>query len=196
MLVAASCPSTSAKWNAGVTLLEMLIALTILTLLGAMAAPGFANVVRDKRGEITMARLEQMIMAARHMAISAGQVVTLCRSVDGEQCGGQWSQGVVLFTDANANRRVDGGDRILRYQSFASGQGSIRWRSFGNRQYLQFTALGFTKNQNGNFTYCPFNGELAFARQLIVNRAGRARRSHDTNGDGIVEDSRGRPVRC
>ena len=58
------------------------------------------------------------------------------------------------------------------------------------------TGEGFTNYQNGNFTYCPPDGDLRFARQLVINVQGRVRMGHDTDGDGIVEDRRGKDVRC
>ena len=74
--------------------------------------------------------------------------------------------------------------------------GTIRWRAFRNRQYLQMTSAGYTNYQNGNFTYCPPNGDVYQARQLIINMQGRVRKPADIDNDGIIEDARGRDIRC
>jgi type IV fimbrial biogenesis protein FimT len=111
-------------------------------------------------------------------------------------CGGNWADGVLVFVDEDNDREVDSGKQALRYFDFEAGRGRIYWRSFGNRQYLQMTPLGFTKNQNGTFTYCPESGDLSQSWMLILNRPGRARIAVDRDGDGLVEDSRGRPARC
>lgn len=178
------------------TLLELVVTLAIVAVLVGLSAPDFASFAYRKRAELVLRQLNQAIELARLNAITSAAVVTLCRSSDGMTCGGNWRDGVLVFVDANADRQLREDQQALRYFDFVDPRGEIYWRAFQNRQYLQFNALGFTRNQNGNFTYCPDNGRLEFARQLIVNRAGRTRRSKDRDGDGIAEDSRGRPLRC
>ena len=58
------------------------------------------------------------------------------------------------------------------------------------------TPMGFTRDQNGNFTWCPGNGDVRLARQLIVNAAGRLREALDSDGDGVREGANGRPIGC
>ena len=182
--------------GAGLTLLELLVAMSIAALLAGLSAPGLSELVQGKRGDLVVRRLNQAIELARISAVSYGELVTLCRSRDGLTCGGSWQEGVLVFRDPDGNRQLAADQQPVHYLDFGNSRGRIFWRAFGNRQYLQFTALGFTRAQNGNFTYCPDSGDLRQARQLIVNRAGRTRRSIDTDGDGIAEDSRGRPLRC
>ena len=55
---------------------------------------------------------------------------------------------------------------------------------------------GLTDWQNGNFLYCPQGGDPRFARQIVINAQARVRHARDSDGDGIVEDARGRPVTC
>ena len=180
----------------GLTLLELLVALTIAALLAALASPGWTELVQGKRGDLVIRRLNQAIELARISAVTFSEPVTLCRSRDGVECRGGWEDGVLVFRDPELDRLLEDEQQPLRYVDFGNSMGRIAWRAFGNRQYLQFTALGFTRNQNGSFTYCPDNGDLRHARQLIVNRTGRTRRAVDGDGDGIAEDSRGRPLRC
>lgn len=180
----------------GLTLLELLVALSIAAVLVTLAVPGLSEMVQHKRGDLVIRRLNQAIELARISAVSYGEVVTLCRSGDGQECGGTWEQGLLVFRDPDADRRLVDDQQPVAYLDLGGSRGRIFWRAFGSRQYLQFTPLGFTRNQNGNFTYCPDAGDLRQARQLIVNRAGRTRRALDTDGDGIAEDSRGRPLRC
>lgn len=180
----------------GLTLLELLVCLVIVALLAALAAPGWSDLVEDKRGDLVIRRLNQAIELARISAVTYGEVVTLCRSRNGFECRGDWEDGVLVFRDPELNRYLEAEQQALRYVDFGASDGRIVWRAFGNRQYLQFTPLGFTRNQNGNFTWCPDSGDQRHARQLIVNRTGRTRRALDSDGDGIPEDSRGRPLRC
>ena len=180
----------------GLTLLELLVCLFILSILLHSTAPSLGELVTRKRSEVSARQLELAIELARNAAVTRNLTVTLCRSDNGEDCGGAWHDGVLIFTDQNENRELDEEDSIVRYLMFYDYDGTITWRAFQNRQYLQITALGFTKYQNGNFTFCPRNKDTRFAQQLIINRTARVRHAQDKDGDGIREDSRGRPIRC
>ena len=184
------------KRYSGLTLLELLIAMGILAALAGVSMPEFRGLAQSVSGEVTMRRLANAVQFGKSAAITNNASVTLCRSDNGIDCGGSWHDGVIVFTDDNRNRDVDGDDILLRRITFPDGNGHIRFRAFQNKQYLQLTSLGTTHDQNGNFTYCPYTGSARFARQLIVNRTARLRFAQDSNGDGIREDSRGRPLDC
>lgn len=195
MDVLSSSPAIKPPYS-GLTLVELLVALTLSAILLGLAAPGFGDLIQRHQGEVIREQLAQAIELARVNAIRSASLVTLCRSDDGLGCGGNWADGVLVFVDEDNDREVDSGKQALRYFDFEADQGRLYWRSFGNRQYLQMTPLGFTKNQNGTFTFCPDSGDLSLAWMLILNRPGRARIAVDSDGDGLVEDSRGRPARC
>ncbi len=187
---------TVVEENRGLTLLELLVCLFILSILLNSALPALGEAVTHKRSDVSARQLELAIELARNAAITRNLTVTLCRSNNGEDCDGAWHDGVLVFTDQNENRELDKEDSVVRYVVFYDYDGTITWRAFQNRQYLQITSLGFTKYQNGNFTICPKNKDLRFARQLIINRTARVRHAQDKDGDGIREDSRRRPIRC
>ena len=180
----------------GFTLLELLITLLMLSLLLLIALPDFRELIQQKQSDITVRTLTTAIELARTSAITDNKLTTLCRSSDGSECGGKWEDGILVFTDHNGNRKIDTEDRLVRYFPFPSSTGKLQWRAFQNRQYLQITPQGFTRYQNGNFTFCPHSKDLSLARQIILNRSARIRHAQDSDGDGIREDSQGRPIRC
>jgi type IV fimbrial biogenesis protein FimT len=182
--------------NQGFTLLELLIVVLLLSVLASISLPDFKQLVEQRRAEATIKRLAQAIEFARISAVSNNVLTTLCRSSDGRNCSGGWQDGVLIFSDRNGDRKINQGDSVVRYITFPDSNGTIRWRAFQNRQYLQITSQGFTRYQNGNFTYCPDNKNPEFARQLIINTSARVRYAVDSDGDGIREDSRGRPIAC
>lgn len=188
--------ATKIKSCGGFTLLELLITLLILSVLLGQSLPGFQQMLNAKKADLTMKKLAQSIQYARSSAIRTGKFVTLCRSNDGESCGGRWEDGLISFTDSNGDRNIDEEDELLRHTYFDNSEGSLSWRAFQNRQYLQFTQRGFTRYQNGNFTYCPQGDDPTLVRQLIINRTGRIRYARDSDGDGFREDSRGRKLSC
>ena len=180
----------------GFTLPEIITTLAIVGILSSVATPGLQTLTKQKEGETTMHVLADHLALARSSAASFGQTVTFCRSADGLTCSGSWSDGSIIFTDRNADRQINQDDQLLRSQSNAKLAGTVVWRAFQNRQYLQIEATGFMGHQSGNFTYCPEDSDARHARQLIVNSTGRTRYALDADGDGIREGSNGQPLSC
>ncbi len=182
--------------GSGFTLVNLMLTLTIMAALMAWSLPSYRAMLAQYRGEQQLKTLKRALATGRAAAIRRNRSVTVCPSLDGETCSGTWSDGLIVFTDGDGDRRVNGDDRYLRSLQWDGGEGQLRWRAFGNRQYLHINALGQIPNQNGNFTWCPPSGSASGAGQLIINRSGRVRAAIDRNGDGIVENSRGQPVDC
>ncbi len=182
--------------DSGMTLLEVIVAIALLSILLMATAPSLSGIIEQRRGDEAIRLLREAIELTRAAAISSGGLATLCRSRDGASCVGRWEEGMIVFIDGDGNRVPDSSGALLRVFRFPALTGSVRWRSFGNRQYLQMTPMGFTRNQNGNFTWCPENGDVRLARQLIVNAAGRMREALDNDGDGVREGANGRPINC
>lgn len=180
----------------GFTLPEIITTLAIVGILSSLAAPGLQALTEQKQGETTLRTLAEHLALARSSAATYAQTVTFCRSTDGLTCSGSWSDGSIVFTDRNADRLINQDDLLLRSQVTTALPGTIAWRAFQNRQYLQIEATGFMRYQSGNFLYCPHDGDPRNALQLIVNSTGRVRYAVDSNGDGIREDSGGKPLTC
>ncbi len=172
---------------AGFTLPELLVTLTLLAIAFAFAAPRFDSLLAEHRSQAIILELASRIEAARKQALAHGQTLTLCPGADtcGEQ--GDWIEGATLSTDQ--------GRAVHRFPPLAAS-GKIDWRSFGNRNWIQFAPNGLTPNQSGRLTYCPEDKDIRLAKQLILNASGRARLAIDADGDGIVESSDGTPVEC
>lgn len=190
-----SCGSAGSR-SAGFTFIELLATLAICGLVVAMATPTITHLIKRNQSTVALNWLVTNVVFARQSAVLTGSIVTLCPSRDGMQCGGDWHDGTIVFTDAAGDRRPTTEDQILRrFETHLEGA-TITWRSFGNRPYLQFRGNGFTNWQNGNFVICQQNRDLRYARQLVINLQGRSRSSKDIDNDGLIEDHRGRHLRC
>lgn len=180
----------------GLGLLELLIVLAIVSIMASIALPGLDELVSQQRSEAAARKLHRALVMARSAAVTRHEMVTLCRTADGRKCGGSWSQRIALFLDGDGDRQANEPDQVLSVVDMGGSETHISWRSFGNRQYLQFLPVGSTNNQNGNFTLCPSSGDMRHARQLVISRTGRIRHARDSDGDGFVENSRGKPIQC
>ncbi|MEX0618376.1 MAG: GspH/FimT family protein [Pseudohongiellaceae bacterium] len=176
--------------------MQTIVSLALLSVFLGMSLGGMDSILHSQSGEKALEKIAFSIRYARSEAVKNAGLVTICRSSDGSGCSGSWQQGHIVFTDINGDGQLNQNDRLLLWVEHNRVNGSIRWRAFQNRQYLQMTSLGFTRYQNGNFTFCPVDGDSRKIQQLVVNRAGRLRYAKDADGDGRVDDSRGRPVNC
>ncbi|MAM69628.1 MAG: hypothetical protein CMP91_00600 [Gammaproteobacteria bacterium] len=188
--------SIKSKIFSGYSLFELLIALAIASVLLNLAIPGYANFIERNQARVVIEQLQRAISLARQTAVNEGRMTTLCRSKDGKHCGGKWQEGFIVFTDQNGDRKINGKDRLVEVFPALAAKGTLIFRAFQNKQYLQMTAQGFTNYQNGNFTFCPASQKTELAQQLIINRAGRTYLARDRNEDGIKEGASGKPISC
>ncbi|NOZ09517.1 MAG: prepilin-type N-terminal cleavage/methylation domain-containing protein [Gammaproteobacteria bacterium] len=172
----------------GYTLIEMAVTLSITSILLAIAAPSFRDAILSARLSTNMNQLVHDLHLARTLAISNSEVITVCQSLDGRQCGStpQWEVGWIVFKDLNVNRKVDEDETIL-HQRTALGPGlDIRFRAFGSSRNLSYYPTGWTWNRNGTFTFCDDRG-ASQARAIILHRTGRVRTSHlKAGGDALA----------
>ncbi len=179
----------------GFTLIELLSVTVILAILASIATPYCYTLHKRLEARIVTATLQELIHASRNYALNSHKALTICGSSDRVNCNGNWTVGALLMEDANRNGLLDGSDQILKFEGFDLSQAKLTWRGFsGNRVIIE--SFGTTLASNGSFTYCRLDADPLYRRQVIVNRAGRARPSRDANGDGIHENSQGSPIVC
>ena len=210
---------------AGLTLVELLTTLAVAGILVASASGGAALLIEQHRASAAVNQMLGAIRFARHAAVTHRSPVTLCPAgaqslqpgsprgnpsnmslqpgsprgnPSNMSCGRRntWHNGALVFLDRNANGRFDGKDVLLRRMPRLQEGDRFYWRSFRNRTHLMIRPDGLTDWQNGNLLYCPESGDPRFARQIVINVQARVRHARDSDGDGIVEDARGRPVAC
>ncbi len=179
------------------TLIELLAALALMGILAWLAYPPFAALTERIHTTSRINALVSLIRFTRHAAISQGNWVTLCPAV-GEACSNSrdWQGGIMSFADLNRDGARQPGEAVLAYQSALDPGERLRWRSFRQRNYLQFRPEGYTNWQNGSFHYCPASGDPRFGKVLIINIQGRMATSVDADGDGIDEQANGEPLAC
>jgi len=187
------------KTDAGLTLHELLISLTILSIIAALSVPNFSHFIHENKMDVTTGKFFRDLTYARASSINYNANITVCASENHITCKNtkDWSKNdIIIMMDNNGNLTLDGTDRLLKVINFASETSSILWSSFGNRHYLQWIGSGGTYYQNGNFTLCPKNKDLTLARKIILNAAGRLYYGLDRNKDGIQEGTDEKNLSC
>jgi len=175
----------------GFTLIELLVVLVVASIVAMIGIPAYRNIVADSRITSTANELISSLILARSEAIKRAAFVTVCRSADGQTCGGDnvsWEQGWIVFSNVSGATAstVDQGDEIIRTFPATPGaltispvapvSGFITFRPAG-------TAGTTAQNITGTLTLCDFRG-AASARAVIIMSSGRVRISRDTAHDG------------
>ena len=105
----------------GFTLTELLVGISIVSILLGIAVPSYRYVTNSYRVSSEVNGLLGDLMFARSEAIKEGQFVTVCASADGATCSGStaWNTGWIVFSNATNAAQPSGG--ILRLQPRFAG---------------------------------------------------------------------------
>jgi type IV fimbrial biogenesis protein FimT len=157
----------------GVTLLELMITLSIVAILGGIAAPSFTQLMRDSARTTAVNSFVHSLYLARSEAIKRGEVVSICKSRDGTQCANtssDWGDGWMVFVNKDRDEppiRDEGEDVLSVHQRWANGRITANRSAFSFRAYTQAVV-------NGTVLFCDDRGG-AHARAVIISHTGRPR---------------------
>ena len=107
--------TTAFQQSRGMTLIELMIALTVIAIMTGIGIPGYQSLTASNRMSASVNQLRGALALTRSEAAYRNQHVAICHSPDGLQCSrrGNWSDGWIIFTDKNRNRLIDDSDGIL-----------------------------------------------------------------------------------
>jgi type IV fimbrial biogenesis protein FimT len=159
------------KSTFGVTVIELLITITIVSILCA-SLPVATGMIAQHRLNSSQSDLHLLIAKARNEALTLSTRVTVCALSDDNRCKAKWTGGISAFTDTNGNRVLDPEDNLLNLIDMPS-KVITAWQGMKPTNSIHFSSTGGTFVSNGTFTLC--HPGLEESRQLIINRQGRTR---------------------
>ena len=166
----------------------------MLSFLLALAIPGISQSLQRNAVYSDSKELLHLVKLARQNAVYGGVRIVVCAVDSAQRCTADWSRDLLVFTDTNRNNRLDDPERVLHYWQHDNRRSRLQWRGFGPG-FLRFRQSGYAA-ENGAFTLCPADGNIRHARQLVINRVGRAYITRDRDGDGVVEYGDDREPAC
>ncbi|MEH6798361.1 MAG: GspH/FimT family protein [Halopseudomonas sabulinigri] len=155
----------------GLTLMELLTTLALVTILISIGLPSFARLADSHRLDVAKEQLARSIQQTREEAVRRNQPVTMA-PIDGD-----WNQGWQVFLDNNGNAKYDEIEELLS-QDFAAQVQHIHG-SGALASYLRYNGMGESELLHGGFLagtlrLCP-NKTDSEGRLLVINRVGRLR---------------------
>lgn len=162
------------KTSRGFTLIELMIVLVIATVLFGVAVPAVSSSLEAARSFDARSSLLASLSTASNRAAVTGTRAVLCPSPNGGRCvdSVDWSQGWIVFLDADGDREVDSDERVLQQTGALAGK--VRLHSTVGRTRIVFQGNGGNAGSNVTFTLCDGRGGTQ-ARSLILNNQGRLR---------------------
>jgi type IV fimbrial biogenesis protein FimT len=159
----------------------MIVVMVVAAIIMGIAVPSFKAVIKNNHLATEANNFVAALNFARAEAVSRGDRVTVCRSLDGASCdasSGEWENGWIVFQDTTASGTegtVDGGDTLLRVYDELSGDLTLR-TSGSASNYLTFNAQGEAQGggglSNDSFDLCDSRG-VSFAYNIAFIATGR-----------------------
>ena len=175
--------------STGFTLLELIAALAILSVLFGLGIPSINSTVTSNRVAHQVNQLVGTLAYSRSEAIKRAERITLCQSQNNTNCdkSGDWTGGWMLFVDKNNNRVLDESEKLLHVNKTLTSSIQVSFNGSGGRDgYVVYKADG-SAYPNGSFIICnPTYPSIAKA--LILKHNGRLRTSNKT--------SQGKEIKC
>ncbi len=178
----------------GFTLIELIVAVVILSILATLAVPSFQLMIARNRITSHANLLLQAVTLTRSEAIRRNRLATLCpialnpgSTIDPASppacvTGGTWGgvaadgklYGLMVFLDADGDGTLEAADDFVR-ADFPYGQGSIVTGSGSLAQRVTFSARGISGN-NGSWLIKPKNiDDGVNIKTLTLGPTGRPR---------------------
>lgn len=158
----------------GFTLVELLAALLLVSILLGAAAPSLGELRAGSAVRAESDRFTEALQRARLLAVTTGHDVTLCPSPDGIDCGrgGDWSPGWISFLDQDGNgERSD--DEPVQDRGTPQAAG-VRIAGPASRERIRLDADGTAYGSNATLRVCHERRQ-AQGRKIILAPTGRVR---------------------
>jgi len=156
----------------GYTLLELLVTVSLMTITILLAIPSWLDWINTAETATQVNQLIAAINFARSEAIKRNTPVSMCQSVDGKRCSGNWNDGYLIFINKDKADQIPAAANRLRFYRHLSSRGMLIWHGKG---MFNISPLGYLFVQNSVFSYCPKNKDPRFAREIIISTTGRIR---------------------
>jgi type IV fimbrial biogenesis protein FimT len=158
----------------GITLIETMMALAVLAILIATAAPAFGNLIAGTEAQTSRSTLTAALETARILAISRSTHVTVCPSTDREYCGHttEWQHGWLVFVDADHDGTRDDSEALIVVADALPERVAIL--TSAGRTHVEYRPDGSSPGSNATFTVCDARG-AGRASSIVINNAGRMR---------------------
>jgi type IV fimbrial biogenesis protein FimT len=163
--------------RAGFSAIELMVTISILAILLAIAAPSLTRFIKDVRLAGQANDLLTDLMLARSEAVKRDVPVAICGKANNNdtQCGSDpnWQGGWLLVIDADKNGKRDSAtsDTLLKSEEALHAKSTLKATGAGNKGAITFAPTGINVSGPITLTLCDNEG---YGRIIDVTAQGRA----------------------
>lgn len=167
----------------GFTLVELLITMSVLAIVLAVAAPSFRTQIISSRTSAAAEEFSIALNYARSQAVRTVKRVSICASSTGTSCTGNWSDGYIVFEDkatSDTAANVDMGSPTVIYKAWskleAPGTFTVK-RGSTDVNFIRYTSLG---------VLAPTSSDAVTATVKLTGCSGKSAKSISVGLSGLV----------
>jgi len=178
----------------GFTLIELMVSVSVTSILATIALPNFSEFIIKMRVDNEISHLHRMLLITRNAAINSGQKAIICPLDNNSQCSTQWQNELSVFIDVNNNKMLDANENVIKIRAAITIEDKLVYGK--GRTKITFKPTGQLSGlANGTFRYCPQNYKN-HSRGIVIARSGRVYQSSDVDNDGIDENRGNKEINC
>ncbi len=166
------------RLSSGFTLLELLITVVLVSVIMAIGIPSMREFTQNDRLITNINTLIGHLNYARSEAVKRSQQVSVCASNDAATCGGNWSDGWIVYIDADADNSFTAGEEVIRVQQSLQGGNTLTATGIGTQ--ITYDYRGFVDAASvGSLQLCDGRSG-AHGKTVRITTTGRVRLETDT----------------
>jgi type IV fimbrial biogenesis protein FimT len=164
--------------NLGVTLIELIVAISIVAILVSIAIPNFSSAIRSTRLTTYANELVASLNLARSEAVKRGVQVSVRRKGSINQ---NWDSGWDIFTDLDGDGVLDTADTLLKTYPALTNGFTLRTGTAGYQTFTAYLPSGLSLNSSvDTFRLCASSGDIVNSRAIAINALGQPKTSDGT----------------
>lgn len=160
----------------GFTLVELMVVLALLAITMAFAVPNFIEMIANNRISSSTSDFIGALQLAKAESTARVTPVTICKKNSASTAcvtGGDWEQGWIVFTDADASGSVDPGDTVLHAHEALNPRITFKGTA-GVTDFITYTPSGTTSiNGTEILMMCDDRGFSVSALGVLITITGR-----------------------
>ncbi|MDO6513882.1 MULTISPECIES: GspH/FimT family protein [unclassified Neptuniibacter] len=164
-------------FSKGFSLIELLLALALLSIVLFVGVPSFSAVLSRVQVDADVSSIRGGLSFARMVALTARKEVIVCRWDGDSNCTGDsgsgsliWPAGMLVYIDEDTDGTWNPlTDSVLKVIPF-SAHNEVSWN---NGEKVVFQSDGSSPGYNGTFSIVDDTGELS--AELVLSMTGRLR---------------------